>query len=109
MEFVEYTIGELALEIKTGKTPPTSNLEYFDGEIPWIGPADLKGQKFIEDSERKISKIALEDNKAFLFQSGTVLVATIGGIGKTTIVKKPVASNQQITGILVNEDIILPE
>lgn len=109
MEFVEYTIGELALEVKTGKTPPTSNPEYFEGEIPWIGPSDLKGQKLAEDSERKISEVALEDKKAFLYQSGTVLISTIGDIGKTAIVKKPVASNQQLTGILVNEDIILPE
>lgn len=109
MEFVEYTIGELALEVKTGKTPPTSNPDYFDGEIPWFGPSDLKGQKFAEDSERKISEVALEDKKAFLYQSGTVLISTIGDIGKTAIVKKPVASNQQLTGILVNEDIILPE
>jgi len=109
MEFVEYTIGELALEIKTGKTPPTSNPEYFDGDIPWIGPSDLKGQKYAEDSERKITKIALEHNKSFLYQSGTVLISTIGDIGKTAIVKKPVATNQQLTGILVNEDIILPE
>ncbi|WP_321289022.1 restriction endonuclease subunit S [uncultured Sunxiuqinia sp.] len=109
MEFVEYTIGELALEVKTGKTPPTSNPEYFDGDIPWIGPSDLKGQKYAEDSERKITEIALEDNKSFLYQSGTVLISTIGDIGKTAIVKKPVASNQQLTGILVNEDIILPE
>ncbi|WP_242206703.1 restriction endonuclease subunit S [Aestuariivivens insulae] len=109
MEFVEYTIGELALEVKTGKTPPTSNPEYFEGEIPWIGPSDLKGQKLAEDSERKISDVALEDKKAFLYQSGTVLISTIGDIGKTAIVKKPVASNQQLTGILVNEEIILPE
>ena len=109
MEFIEYTIGELALEVKTGKTPPTSNPEYFEGEIPWIGPSDLKGQKLAEDSERKISEVALVDKKAFLYQSGTVLISTIGDIGKTAIVKKPVASNQQLTGILVNEDIILPE
>lgn len=108
MEFVEYTIGELA-EVKTGKTPPTSNPEYFDGDIPWIGPSDLKGQKLAEESERKISEIALEHKKAFLYQSGTVLISTIGDIGKTAIVKKPVASNQQLTGILVNEGIILPE
>ena len=109
MEFIEYTIGELAFEVKTGKTPPTTNPEYFDGEIPWIGPSDLKGQKFAEDSERKVSAIALEQKKAFLYQSDTVLISTIGDIGKTAIVKKPVASNQQLTGILVNEEIILSE
>jgi len=109
MEFVEYTIGELALEVRSGKTPPTSNPEYFDGDIPWIGPSDLKGQKLADDSERKISEMALEDRKAFLYQSGTVLISTIGDIGKTAIVKKPIATNQQLTGILVNEDLILPE
>ncbi|MBW8323829.1 MAG: restriction endonuclease subunit S [Prolixibacteraceae bacterium] len=109
MEFVEYTIGELALEVKTGKTPPTSNPEYFDGEIPWVGPSDLRGQKLVEDSERKISEIALEEKRAFLYESGTVLISTIGDIGKTAIVKTPIASNQQLTGILVNNKIILPE
>ena len=38
MEFVEYTIDELSLEIKTGKTPPTSSIEYFDGDIVWLTP-----------------------------------------------------------------------
>jgi type I restriction enzyme S subunit len=109
MEFIEYTIGKLALEIKTGKTPPTSNPEYFDGDIVWIGPSDLKGQKYAEDSERKVSGIALEQKKISLYQTDTVLISTIGTIGKTAIVKKPVASNQQLTGILVNQNIILPE
>jgi type I restriction enzyme S subunit len=109
MEFIEYTIGELALDIKTGKTPPTSNPEYFDGDITWLGPSDLKGQKIVAKSERKVSEFALEQKKTFLYESGTVIISTIGDIGKTGIVKKPVASNQQLTGILVNEDIILPE
>lgn len=109
MEFIEYTIGQLALEIKTGKTPPTFNPEYFDGEIIWIGPSDLKGQKIAEDSERKLSEIALEEKKIFLYKPNTILISTIGEIGKTVMVKIPVASNQQLTGILVNEAIILPD
>jgi type I restriction enzyme S subunit len=110
MEFVEYNIGELALEIKTGKTPPTVNPEYFDGDIQWLSPADLQGQKVVEKSERTISQIAIDDKKSFLFQSGTILVSTIGEhIGKLCIVQQPVASNQQLTGILVKKEIIVPE
>ena len=110
MEFVEYSIGELALELKTGKTPPTSNPEYFDGDIQWLSPADLKGQKVVENSERTISQLAIEDKKSFLFKSGTILISTIGEhIGKLCLVEQPVASNQQLTGVLVKGKIILPE
>jgi len=110
MEFIEYTIGELALELKTGKTPPTSNPEYFDGDIQWLSPADLKGQKVVENSERSISQLAIDDKKSFLFKSGTILISTIGEhIGKLCLVKQPVASNQQLTGVLVNNKIIIAE
>lgn len=110
MEFVENTIGELALEVKTGKTPPTSNLEYFDGDIQWLSPADLQGQKTVENSERKISQLAIDDKKGFLFKPETILISTIGEhIGKLCLVEQPVASNQQLTGVLVKSKIILPE
>ncbi|MEN8637799.1 restriction endonuclease subunit S [Pseudoalteromonas distincta] len=109
MEFVEYTIDELSLEIKTGKTPPTSSIEYFDGDIVWLTPSDLKGSKINDNSKRKLSYLALDEKKIFLFPSKTVLLSTIGNIGKACIVKKPVASNQQLTGILANDKIILPE
>jgi type I restriction enzyme S subunit len=109
MEFVKYTIDELSLVIKTGKTPLTSNPEYFDGEIVWLTPSDLKGKKIVDESERKLSKFALEKKQTFLYRPNTVLISTIGDIGKACIVKNPVASNQQLTGVLVNDEIILPE
>lgn len=109
MEFIEYTIGKLALEVKTGKTPPTSNPLYFEGEVNWFTPSDLKGQKFIEKSERTITELALEERKAFLYEPGTILISTIGDIGKACLITKPAASNQQLTGIVVDKEIIIPE
>lgn len=109
MEFVEYTIAELALQIKTGKTPPTSNPLYFNEKINWLTPSDLSGQKYVEKSERTISDLALEEKKAFLFKSGTVIISTIGNIGKACIIDKPSASNQQLTGVVLNEEIITSE
>ena len=109
MEFVDYTIGELSLRVRTGKTPPTKNPLYFSGNINWLTPPDLKGQKIINESERKISELALEENKAFLFEPDTILISTIGDIGKACIIDKPSASNQQLTGIVVDKNIISPE
>ena len=110
MEFIEHTIGELIVSLKTGKTPKTSNPEYFDGDILWITPADLKGQKYANSSERTLTYVAIEKNEATLYKKNTILISTIGSdLGKVAMVNKPVSANQQITGIIVKEEIILPE
>lgn len=109
MEFIEYTIGELALEIKTGKTPPTSNPEYFDGQVNWLTPSDFRGQKTVEETKRKLSQLSLEHKKVSLYETGTVVITTKGDVGKSILVKEPLTGNDQLTGVLVNQNIILPE
>jgi len=109
MILIEHSIEDIALSIKTGTTPPTSNPQYFNGEINWLTPSDLKGQKYVISSDRKISNLAIEDKKAFLFEPETIVISTIGDIAKSCIIKEPTASNQQLTGIKVNKNIILPE
>jgi len=109
MEFVEYTIGEITKSIRTGTTPTKTNKKFFDGEFLWVTPSDLKGQMVLEETEFTISKLAIDSKKAFLYNKDTVLVSTIGDIGKVSINQIPLASNQQITGIELKPEIILPE
>lgn len=109
MEFVEYTIGDLELQIRTGKTPPTSNPEYFDGELNWLTPSDFRGQKSVKQTQRTLDKASLEDKKIFLYEPGTVVITTKGDVGKSILVKEPIAGNDQLTGVLVDQNIILPE
>lgn len=109
MEFVEYTIGELAKSIRTGTTPTKTNKKFFDGDILWVTPSDFKGQMILKEAELTISKLAVESRKAFLFNKDTVLITTIGEIGKVVINRFPIASNQQITGVELHQEIILPE
>jgi type I restriction enzyme S subunit len=109
MEFVNYKIDDIIISIKTGKTPSTKERLYFDGDIPWITTSDLKGQKVLDYTEKTISKLALIENEAFTFEKNTVIVSTIGEIGKACIIKKPMACNQQLSGIVVNDNIIHPE
>ncbi|MCH5686700.1 restriction endonuclease subunit S [Niabella sp. W65] len=109
MEFVEYTIGEITKSIRTGTTPTKTNKFFFDGEFLWVTPSDLKGQMVLEETEFTISKLAIDSKQAFLYNKDTVLVSTIGDIGKVSINQIPLASNQQITGIELKPEIILPE
>src|SRR6218665_658621 len=109
MEFVEYTIGELSKSIRTGKTPPSQKSEYFQQEINWITPSDMDGRKVINDTIRKVSKSALNDNYVFLHQKDTIIIGSKGDIGKVCIIDSPSASNDQTTGIVLNSELILPE
>jgi type I restriction enzyme, S subunit len=109
MEFIDTTIGAVSISTKTGKTPDTKEPLYYNGSIPWVTPTDLKGQQFISNTNTRISDLALIDNEAFLHKENTILISCIGDIGKVAIVKEQVSSNQQITGVRVNESLIEPK
>lgn len=95
--------------IQTGSTPSTSNEEYFGGDINWYTPGDFNEKTYLEDSQRKISKLALKQNEAKLFPKNTVVIVGIGAtLGKVAITPKSSSFNQQITGLYTNEE-LLPE
>jgi len=96
------------LEIATGTTPPTNRKEYFDGDINFYTPSDLTGEMYLYNSERKLSELAVLDKKARIFNKNTLLFVGIGStIGKVGVVKNDyAASNQQITGLVFNENIV---
>lgn len=96
-------IEEIAEFVQTGKTPPTKESMYFSDEVNWFNPADFGTEKYLIDSKRKVSNIAIENNKVPLFPEDTILITCIGDIGKVGICKQPSSSNQQITGIRVKE------
>lgn len=109
MEYVNTTINEIIETAQTGKTPSTKEPLYYEGDVMWVTPTDLQGQQYISDTTTKISELALLDNQAFLYKEDTVLISCIGDIGKTAIIKKAASSNQQITGVRVKENQILPK
>jgi type I restriction enzyme, S subunit len=92
-------LKDIAEFIRTGKTPPTKDTQYFNGEIQWFTPGDLDKGKLLVKSTRTLTELAFSDKKAAQFPSDTLLVACIGDIGKLGITTHECSSNQQITGI----------
>jgi type I restriction enzyme S subunit len=94
-------------EIQTGKTPPMSNPKYYDAnDIEWVKPSDIGFEKYITASNWISNKTEV-DNKATIYKPNTVLIVCIGGgIGRLGIVNKKSSSNQQITGILFDENVL---
>lgn len=83
--------------IKTGKTPPSQEIKYFNGSINWYNPSDIGISKVLNGSKRTITELAILDKKAVLFPADSVLVTCIGDIGRVSIIPNAASSNQQIT------------
>ena len=109
MKITTSTIGKIAQELKTGKTPPTNKFEYFNGATNWYTPTDLDQETYLSSSQRTITELAIQDKKAFLFKPQTVLIGCIGNIGKIGMIREAGASNQQVTGVLTDAQKVLPE
>ncbi len=101
----EYRISEIGRVI-TGKTPPTAESENYGGILPFITPSDMKGQKYIDVTERTVSIKGIKYVKTLLIPPKTVFVSCIGSdMGKVGMTKVESVTNQQINSIVVNEGI----
>lgn len=109
MEIVTFKIKDLAIQIKTGTTPSTGEtLNFEDANFNWFTPGDFSDSKLVlKDSNRKISEYAVK-NSATIFSPKTILITCIGDIGNSGIIEKEASANQQITGVVVNSEIINP-
>lgn len=92
-------------KVVTGKTPPTSNSEYFGGDIPFVTPTDMDGRRIISTTERYLTKIGAEAVKGSKLPANSVIVSCIGSqMGKVAITGKPCVTNQQINSIIVSPE-----
>ena len=99
------TIGDLGTII-TGKTPPTSNKNYYGDYAVFIKPTDISEQcKFTYETEEMDSKRAAEKYESSLIPKGAICVPCIGTIGtKMTMAPCDCYTNQSINSIVCNEN-----
>ena len=92
-------------EIIGGRTPSTTNSEYWDGDINWYAPAEIGEQIYVYESQRKITKLGLEKSSARILPAGrTVLFTSRAGIGKTAILRNPACTNQGFQSMVLNDN-----
>ena len=102
-EWKQCTIADLG-DVITGKTPPTKNSEFWDGDILFVTPKDIQGLKHITATERKITSDGLQKVKGSILPPKAVCVSCIGNVGYTGMTTQRCVSNQQINSIIVNNN-----
>ena len=92
-------VGDIGVTV-TGKTPSTKHSEYFDGDIMFVTPVDLKQNYYLKKSERYITEAGLDSIKKNSISGKSVLVGCIGSdLGNIAMTNERCATNQQINSI----------
>ena len=94
--------------IVSGGTPSTKEKAYWNGNIPWISPADLSGynEKYIVKGRKSISESGLKNSSARLIPKGSVLFSSRAPIGYTVIAANNVCTNQGFKSIVPNQSLL---
>lgn len=107
MEKITYRVEELGTVVGGG-TPSTQTKEYWDGDIPWISPADLTGYTnvYISKGAKDITEEGLKKSSTKLLPKGTVLLSSRAPIGYLAIAENDICTNQGFKSIICNENIV---
>ena len=95
----------------SGGTPNKSVAEYWDGEICWASPKDMK-DFYLTNTEDKITMEGVENSATYLAPVGSILIVFRSGILQHTLpvsVTKVETTINQDLKVLVPSDEILPE
>ncbi len=89
-------------EIVGGGTPKTNINEYWDGNIPWLTPADFSGyeEMYVSSGARTITEIGLKYSSAQMLPANSVLYSSRAPIGYIAITANPVSTNQGFKSVV---------
>jgi len=76
-------LGELPEKTYGGGTPSTTNVDYWNGNIPWLQSSDISEEKLFDVTPKKfISQSGLNDSAAQLVPENSIAIITRVGVGK---------------------------
>jgi type I restriction enzyme S subunit len=101
-EWKEKKLGEV-VEIIGGGTPETSKEEYWNGNIQWFTPTEIKSD-YVTKSLRTISELGLKKSSAKILPIGAILLTTRATIGEVAIALNECATNQGFQSLVVKNN-----
>ena len=98
------TVGEVATGFLSGGTPTTKRPEYWQGNIPWITSKWLGDDLELNDGEKFVTEEAVKKTSTKIVPKDSIIFATRVGVGKIGINLINLAINQDLAGVLIDND-----
>jgi len=99
-------LKDIAL-IGTGATPSRKNLDFYEGDIPWVKSTEVRNN-YIYATQEHITSEAIENSNCRIYPTNTVLIAMYGQ-GKTRgqvgLLKIPATTNQACAAIQCKQEL----
>jgi len=92
-------LEEIGSNIITGKTPPTSNSDFFNGDIPFITIGDIRGNMHIVSTEETLTKKGADYQNTKYIKKGAICVSCIASPGLIGFATQLSQTNQQINSV----------
>jgi len=89
-------------EVIGGGTPETNKSEYWNGEIQWFTPTEIKNNH-VSKSERTITLLGLKNSSAKMLPKGTILLTTRATIGEAAIALEKCTTNQGFQSLVTKD------
>lgn len=91
-------------EIIGGGTPSTKKNEYWEGDIDWYSPTEIRGKRYVDGSTKKITPKGLEKSSAKLLPGGrTILFTSRASVGDMAILRHSGATNQGFQSLVLRD------
>ena len=100
--FRKIKIGDLGIVV-TGKTPRTDIPDNYGGDIPFLTPTDLNGEKYVLRTAQRVSKKGALEVKKNILPPLTICFSCIGTIGNVVLTNCETIANQQFNSIILNK------
>ena len=104
------TIDEVCSRIYSGGTPSTKEPKYWNGDINWLSSGETRN-KFIYGTERKITRLGVEESSTQLALKDSVVIATAGQgytRGQASFLKIDTYVNQSVLVFEADTQVIEP-
>ena len=86
--------------VLSGGTPKTSNKDYWNGNIPWISINDfIAVNRFVDSTEKAITESGFKNCSSHMLNNNDIIISARGTMGKTALVRTPMAFNQSCYGL----------
>ena len=105
-----YTLEQACERIYSGGTPSTKHSEYWNGDLKWLSSGETS-QRFIYDTERKITQEGVENSSTKCAYEGSTVIATAGQgytRGQASFLMTDTYMNQSVIACKANEQVVLP-
>jgi len=100
------TLGTLTKRV-SGGTPSKANDDFWNGDIPWVSPKDMKVDLLV-DTEDHVSKEAIDNSATSLVPAGTILCVVRSGILQHTfpvaLTSRDMCFNQDLIALIADEE-----